>query len=311
MRRCGECLKPWIAPPRWPAPGHIAKAFGRDRLPVRTVLARAQARLLRPPDAASVVSHVERYHASTRDIFEAVDLFVSPSRFLAREFERYGLPPDRLLFTPNGIDTRPFAGCGVSEAPDVVRFGFMGSWMPSKGLHVLVEAFRGLTENARLVLFGGPPAGDPGDYARGVLGAAADRRVTVVGRVSREQVASAFAAIDVLVVPSLWYENAPLTIQEAFAARVPVVASRSGGMAEAVRDGVDGLLFATGSVADLRATLRRIACEPESIPVLSRRTSPVTTLEEHASALEAAFQRLRARATSADAERHAHTARHP
>jgi glycosyltransferase involved in cell wall biosynthesis len=101
-----------------------------------------------------------------------------------------------------------------------------------------------------------------------------------------------FRAIDALVVPSLWYENAPLTIREAFASHTPVVASRCGGMAESVRDGIDGLLFVPGNVADLTATLRRLIREPELIPTLSRQTPAIKTVAAHAVELETAFRQL-------------------
>jgi glycosyltransferase involved in cell wall biosynthesis len=157
---------------------------------------------------------------------------------------------------------------------------------------VLVEAFGRLTENARLVIFGAPPTGDPGVYARSVLAAATDRRISIPGRVEPARVAAALQSIDVLVVPSLWFENAPLTIREAFAARTPVVASRSGGMAESVRDGVDGLLFTTGSAPDLTAALRRFVREPELLPALSSRTPPIKSVASHARELEEMFRRL-------------------
>ena len=252
----------------------------------------AYARVLRAPDTAGAVSHVERYHAKTREVFDAVGLFVAPSRFLAREFERYGLERERILYSDNGIDTTSFADCPYKQSGSIVRFGFLGSWMPSKGVHVLRDAFRGLTENARLSVFGGPPPGDPGEYARDILAAGADRRITFPGRIDPADVASVFRAIHVLGVPSPWYENAPLTIREAFAAHTPVVASRCGGMAESVRDGIDGLLFAPGDVAELTATLRRLIRDPELIPALSRQTPAIKTVAAHAAELETAFLHL-------------------
>ena len=156
-----------------------------------------------------------------------------------------------------------------------------------------------MTENARLIVFGAPPGGDSGEYARSIRSRAADRRITFSGRVEPEHIAAALQSIDVLVVPSLWFENAPLTIREAFASRTPVVASRSGGMAESVRDGVDGLLFPTGSVPDLAAALSRFVREPALLPTLSRHTPRVKTVAEHAIELERLFLRLLT-STSAD-----------
>ena len=71
------------------------------------------------------------------------------------------------------------------------------------------------------------------------------------GAVPHGGIARALAAIDVLVVPSIWPEMTGLVVMEAFLAGVPVVASRIGGLPEAVRDDVDGLLFRAGDVADL------------------------------------------------------------
>ena len=312
VARCSECLQPWISPPRWPSRGRIGTLLRGDRPPLRTILSRAQARVLRAPEVEEAASHVERYHAKTREVLRAVDLFIAPSHFIAREFERYGVARDRILHSDNGIDTRRFSDCLHKSTPASVRFGFLGSWMPSKGLHLLVDAFRGLTENVRLIVFGAAPAGDPGEYARRVrASAAADRRITFPGRIEPRDAASAFRAMDVLVVPSLWFENAPLTIREAFASHTPVVASGCGGMAESVRHGIDGLLFTPGSVADLRATLRRLAREPDLIATLSRQTPSVKTVEEQAAELETIYHRLMRRQIWSPPDSHADTASHP
>ena len=268
--------------------------------------------MLRAPEVEDAASHVERYHAKTREVLRAVDLFVAPSQFLAREFERYGVTRERILYCDNGIDTSRFSDCPHKSAPAIVRFGFLGSWMPSKGLHLLVDAFRGLTENVRLIVFGGAPAGDPGEYARGILASAADRRITFPGRIEPRDVASAFRAMDVLVVPSLWFENAPLTIREAFASHTPVVASGCGGMAEsrAPRD----RRFALRSRKRRRPEGRRSAGSPasrSSLPTLSRQTPSVKTIAQQAAELDASYQRLMRRQTWLPDDSHADTASHP
>jgi glycosyltransferase involved in cell wall biosynthesis len=310
LARCSDCLRPWIAPSRRPSLGQISGLLSAARPPIRTILAKAQARVLRAPDWSSAAAHVERYHDKTREVIEAVDLFVSPSQFLATEFVRYGIPADRIAVSDNGIDTARFAACQPKRSTSVVRFGFLGSWMPSKGLHVLLDAFGRLTGNARLIVYGAPPGGDPGDYARSIRSRTTDRRISFAGRVEPEHIAAAFQSIDVLVVPSLWFENAPLTIREAFASRTPVVASRSGGMAECVRDGVDGLLFPTGSAPDLASALRRFVREPALLPTLSRHTPRVKTVVEHAIELERLFLGLLTSKSADHAVAHANLASH-
>ena len=98
--------------------------------------------------------------------------------------------------------------------------------------------------------------------------------------------------IDILVVPSIWYENSPLVIQEAFAAGIPVMASNLGGMAEAIRDEVDGLLFERGDVEDLAGKLRRFAQEPELLNQLKMGIPSVKSIETEVEELEKIYYEL-------------------
>ena len=87
-------------------------------------------------------------------------------------------------------------------------------------------------------------------------------RVRFMGELSREQVWGCLAKVDVLVVPSLWYEAFSLIAHEAFLAGIPVIASRLGALAEVVQDGVDGLLVPPSDVSAWTATLQRLVDEP-------------------------------------------------
>ena len=97
---------------------------------------------------------------------------------------------------------------------------------------------------------------------------------------------------DVLVVPSVWYENAPLVISEARATGIPVVASRLGGMAEMVRDGVDGLLFAPGDDRALAAALRRLATEEGLLDRLREGNRPPRWIDDEVGDLRSVYAGL-------------------
>ena len=95
-----------------------------------------------------------------------------------------------------------------------------------------------------------------------------------------------------MVVPSVWYENNPLVIQEAFAARVPVIAANLGGMAEFARDEVDGLLFAAGDSDDLAASLARFAEDPALRGRLAAGIPPVRDVNSEIAELETLYREL-------------------
>ncbi len=89
-------------------------------------------------------------------------------------------------------------------------------------------------------------------YGRDLRPMATNPSIAFMGSFANDQVADVLSQIDVLVVLSIWYENSPLTIHEAFMAGIPVIASNIGGMAEHVHHMENGLLFEVGDPADLR-----------------------------------------------------------
>jgi glycosyltransferase involved in cell wall biosynthesis len=105
--------------------------------------------------------------------------------------------------------------------------------------------------------------------------------VRLHGRYRPQDLPSLMADVDWVVVPSIWYENAPLVIQEAFQHGKPVICSDIGGMAEAVTDGVDGLHFRAGSSGALADTLLRAATTDGLWESLASGVRPVRAMEDH------------------------------
>src|SRR5439155_26694905 len=110
--------------------------------------------------------------------------------------------------------------------------------------------------------------------------------VRFMGRIENAALPAAFAELDLLIVPSLWFENSPLTIHEAFLAGVPVLTADRGGMAELVEDGKSGLHFHMGDADDLRRQLLRVVREPGLLESLRLEPPRVKTIEEDAAAME-------------------------
>ncbi len=178
-----------------------------------------------------------------------------------------------------------------------MRFGFVGSLVWYKGGETLVRALRELDPaRAELHVWGDFKPAEDRHHAE--LQRLAGPNVHFRGRFDNAQLAEVYSGLDVLVVPSLWWENSPITIHEAQLLRTPVVASGIGGMAEFVRDGVDGLHFRPGDAQDLAAKLRRFLDEPGLAQTLARDFPALKTLAEDGATMEYRYRALCARHSS-------------
>jgi glycosyltransferase involved in cell wall biosynthesis len=200
---------------------------------------------------------------AVREACSAVDVFLAPSRFLRQKYLDFGIPPQRLRWWPYGVESRHYPPRPPAPGPGI-RFGYLGTWIPPKGLHLLIEAFEGIPNpDASLHIHGHHvPYPEHDDYLARLQGLVRSPRVRFEGGYENAEVGRVLGGIDVLVVPSIWFENAPLTIQEAIRAGVPVITSDLGGMRELVQDGVNGLRFRPRDVSDLRAKMMRFVDDP-------------------------------------------------
>ena len=163
------------------------------------------------------------------------------------------------------------------------------SWRAGLGGRVdrrLVEAIlqeSGHSESFRSValwLYYGGESAFP-DYAAQVKALARHPNIRFAGPLDYRQVGAALRQMDCLVVPSVWYENSPLVIQEAYAVGLPVVASRLGALVEKVQDHRTGYLFAPGDSADLARVLREIVERPERLGALRGNVCPGPDIQQH------------------------------
>lgn len=218
-----------------------------------------------------------------RAVCARVTHFIAPSHFIRDRFVAFGVPSDRISVSANGIDhPREAPPRQTLHPPAPLRLALVGSLMVSKAPHLLLEAVDRLAPGAAAVDVYGEIAAYHGDdrYRSQIEPLLRRPGVRFHGAIAHDRIACALATADVLVVPSIWAENSPLTIQEAFLAGVPVVASRIGGMPEVVIDGLNGLLFRPGDVADLARVLARLIDEPGLLARLRTGIPPVRRIEE-------------------------------
>jgi glycosyltransferase involved in cell wall biosynthesis len=218
-----------------------------------------------------------------REAGRHVTRFLAPSRTLRERFLRFGIEEERLVLQEQGIDQSRFRGLRRTPSHRL-RVGFAGSLIVSKAPHLLIEAFEGIPETKATLHVYGAPAPYHGDdrYEETLRPLLRRPYVHCPGAVPHERVPEALASLDVLVIPSVWIENAPFVIREAFAAGLPVIASRLGGMAEMVEHEKSGLLFEPGDAADLRRAILRLVEEPGLLERLRAGLPRVKTIEEDA-----------------------------
>ena len=218
------------------------------------------------------------------------DRFLSPSRFLIDQYMTARFPPDRFLYLENGLPTERIRSIPWRPSDGPLRVTFLGSLAWQKGVHILAQAFNGLTPGVARLRIWGDPAVFPA-YADQVRRLLAHPDAQLMGRIANERVGEVLADSDVMVVPSLWYENSPVVIQEARAAGVPVVAAGHGALAEKVHHGVDGLLSPPGDVDALRWTLQRLLDEPDLVSHLRANLPAPMDISEHTQRLQKIYQR--------------------
>lgn len=307
--RCGTCL-PSFKFAQTPAQRRVGSAIasvrsatGIDLGPLARSTAgavrKAPPRRFVPPADAEVQAMTRAAEERSRALFErvtaGVDLFLAPSRFLRERFVReWRLPPERIEFLPFGVDLGSFRA--VPRTPsNELRVAFLGSLIEAKGAHVLLEAWDRIPTELRArgsLVLRGPRLHEP-EYVARLEDRARDVGARLLEPVDRSELARALASIDLLVVPSLWFENAPLVIYEAFAAGTPLLVSDLGGMAELVEEGRGGWRFPAGDVEMLARRLSSLLADRTPLAALPPPRSSPPTFGEHASEVEARYRTLR------------------
>jgi glycosyltransferase involved in cell wall biosynthesis len=199
-----------------------------------------------------------------------VGLYIALTEFARKKFIEGGLPAERIVVKPCFVNPDPGPRTGSG---DTVLF--LGRLSPEKGLRSLITAWEHLGGGAPLRIGGNVPLRIAGDGPlREELEAEVERRgiagIKVLGRVPHTDISAEMKRARFLVFPSEWYEGLPLTITEAFACGVPVVASRIGSMIELVEDGRTGLHFNPNDPADMAAKVEWAWSHPKEMEEMGR-----------------------------------------
>ena len=223
--------------------------------------------------------------------FEYADVFVSPSEFLRQRYSEWGIPEEHIVVIENG-QPAPLRANVESSARARTRFGYFGQVTEYKGVEILLQALHVTPPEARrkmVVEIHGANLEAQGQWFQDLIETLRKPLILEgclrwVGAYEQSELAHRMGKVDWAVVPSIWWENSPMVIQEAFACGKPVICSGIGGMAEKVRDGVDGLHFEVRNPLDLADTLVRAVTEPKLWERLSSNVRKPLSYEQCADA---------------------------
>ena len=216
--------------------------------------------------------------------FEYIDCFVAPSEFARLRYLTWGLEASKIRVIPNPIELKMIAEKRRQFETGTLRIVYIGQHTPYKGLEVLLAGLQIIKDShpnlVTATIYGAGAELFGVDFANrleraiGVLGDSCVRG----GSYQQSELPSILDEADVVVVPSTWWENSPVVIEEALSRRIPIVCSDIGGMAEKVRDKFDGYHFSTGNPQALAAILMKLANHPELLNLAHMRR-PISMTE--------------------------------
>ena len=215
--------------------------------------------------------------------YEQVDCFLAPSRFM-QDSVLHRFRPEQVALLYNAVDM----GAIETSIRDEGYVLYLGRLSAEKGVETLLRAHVASQGSWPLVVAGNGPLADGFKQKYG--------RAKFVGHLSGDLLKETIAGASVLVVPSEWYENCPMSVLEAMAYGKPVVGSRIGGIPELVAEGETGLLFDAGDVGQLREHLDKLMAAPELRQLMGQRArlrvERKFSLDKHNAELIAIYESL-------------------
>lgn len=231
------------------------------------------------------------YQELNRKIVENTDVVISPSIFFLNKHKAILSENSKKILLPNGIEIFGHNQNIQKENKECIDVLYAGVLTKHKGVHILIDAFKKIKrDRVRLHIVG------DGNYRYKLEDMSGeDDRIIFYNTLPNEELQKLYKKMDVLVIPSLCYENFPVVIQECFRAGVPVIGSRIGGIPELIKNGYNGFLFEAGNVDDLKQKLEMAISNPERLLELGENAQDYVRrydLEKHLDKLEQIFTQL-------------------
>lgn len=300
-KNCLTCYTPELIPPaaqlieavgtKLPAFGNIIESLPK---PLKTASAKAlQIGYCAAKMPAAIRATTERPE-TLRIAANKNKAIMVPTKLMRDIFIENGMKSELLHLVPFGLDQSNLQGHQVKTASPLLRIGFIGTIFEHKGLDLLIKAFQKFPSGTAAVLqiYGDiNQFPEYGKTIRALIDVKPDN-IELRGTFPNAELGRVLDNIDVLVVPSRWYENTPLVIQSALATKTPLIATNLGGMSELVKHEQNGLLFGLNDVNSLHAQLLRLVNDRALLKQFMNNIPPERTIEAMVDDIETVYEKV-------------------
>jgi len=268
--KCLDCYTPKLFPPLEEFEEALNNRFAgaRKNSAVHKIAAPSLYAAYIAAKSPDAISATLRRPRRLREAANKLKAIMVPTRLMHDVFVENGIKDKLIHHVPFGIRLEALTAHVQKVPSDIIRIGFIGTLFEHKGVDLLIKAFLALPSDAKcnLSIYGSTDQFP--EYGKKLLDMAADgsknaEKISFKGTFPQAQFGEILSKLDVLVIPSRWYENTPLVMQSALATKTPLIATDLGGMAEIIENGKTGLLFKLNSWESLKEQLLRIVNEPE------------------------------------------------
>lgn len=304
--KCLDCYTPKLLPPdheiveaiasKYPA---IGAGVGSLAPPLKNLATSALSNLYRATKAPAAIQATLNRPSLLKNSANSLARILVPTKLMRDIFVENGIDSALIKHVPFGIDTSKLNDHQKKVPSEQVRIGYIGTFFEHKGVDLLVRAFLSLPDNlaskAQLKLYG-----DVNQFPQYVgtlkkLVAESPARgasVSFLGTFPNDQLGSVLEEIDVLVVPSRWYENTPLVMQSALATLTPLIVTDLGGMSELVKHGENGLLFKLNDYQSLLQQLTAVLQDRTLLAKFASNIKPERTVAQMVDDIESVYEEL-------------------
>ncbi len=231
--------------------------------------------------------------AAIKTIGKYATLLIAPTPAIRDALVRNGIPISKVVVVPHGIPLPQRQPLRRDMGKGPIRFMYVGRISHVKGIHVMLEAFSGLSpETYELHIVGGAVTKPEQRYLARLRQQYKSVNAIWHGARSHEEIAQQIGSCDVTIHPAICLEVFGLTIAESLAVGRPVIASRCGGAEAQIRDGENGLLVPPNDVKALRQAVQFLIDKPECLQTMARKTGDVVPIEQHVRDLEKIYENV-------------------